>query len=104
MSALWQRLRRWLCEPRIRLPAPGLRVASLRPGDRLQVGSRLWWVEARDPAVAATFELVAAEGPPDCARLANAGERWALETGGRTIELEPAAIIHFPVSSTRKQA
>ncbi len=97
MSTVWQRLRRWLREPLIRLPAPGLTAAALRPGDRLQVGSRLWRVGSK--ATASAFELAAVEGPPDRARLDGAEGRWTFDTGGGAIELDSAAIVHFPVSS-----
>ncbi len=101
-SRLWNRLRRLVHEPRIRLPAPGLRPEALLPGDRLQVGSRLWRVEARRPAdPAAAFELTAADGPPDRAALRCSTGHWtfAAESGGRrAIDLDPAAVIHFPVA------
>ncbi len=104
-SSLWQRFLRLWREPRIRLPAPGLRPEALRPGDRLQIDSRLWRVESRldtarpaDPA--AIFELTAAEGPPSRARLRVAAGRWSFATeddGSRVIQLDPAGVIHFPV-------
>ncbi len=100
MTMLWQRLRRWWHEPRIRLPAPGLCAGDLRPGDRLQIGCRLWRVAAwrgADPAM--IFELTAAEGPADRARLRAGAGRWSLAVEGgdssRAIELDPAWVIHF---------
>jgi hypothetical protein len=106
MSPLWQRLLRWMREPGIRLPAPGLAPEALHPGDRLQIGSRLWRVETRRAAPAATFELTTAEGPPDRARLRGHQGRWTLTSGAGArspaTELEPAAVIHFPVGLTRR--
>jgi hypothetical protein len=103
MNPLWQRLLRLLREPRIRLSGPGLSAVSLSSGDRLQIGSRLWRVEARGASSAGVFELAAADGPPDRARLVIAGERWRLDSDGRTIELDPAAMIHYPMSSSRAE-
>ncbi len=107
MTTLWQRFLRLWREPRIRLSAPGLRAEDLRPGDRLQIGSRLWQVETRSDAARpdvdsdAAFELTAAEGPTDQIWLRVAAGRWTLasESGDpRAIELDPAGMIHYPVS------
>ena len=99
---LWQRFLRLWHEPRIRLPAPGLRAEDLSPGDRLQIGPRLWRVETlSDVGSAATFELTAAEGPPDGARLRVTAGRWTLASAPadtRAIELDTAGLIHYPVS------
>ncbi len=104
MTTLRQRLLRWWHEPRIRLPAPGLSAGALRPGDRLQVGSRLWRIAAcRHRAAAASFDLIAADGPADRARLLATTDRWSLQgiAGADSvlgaIELDPAAVIHFSV-------
>ncbi len=104
MRTLCQRLLRLWHEPRIRLPAPGLRAGNLGPGDRLQISSRLWRVAARqDGDQALTFELTLAEGPPRRARLRLTSGRWtfAFEDGGKSpaSELDPAAVIHYPVSA-----
>ncbi len=102
MSPLWNRLRRLWHEPRIRLPALGLRPAALRPGDRLQIGSRLWRIASRRGAApAAAFELTAAEGPPIRARLrCNAG-RWSLADGSEGspgIVIDAETVIHFSLA------
>ncbi len=104
MSTLWQRFRRLWREPRIRLPVPGLRPEALHPGDRLQIGSRLWRVESRRAAPpAAVFELATAEGPPGRADLRCREGRWSLTSGAGVpspaIELDPAGVIHFPVAA-----
>ncbi len=100
MSPFWKRLQRLLHEPRIRLPAPGLSPGALHPGDRLQIGSRLWRVETRqDAELAVAFELTAAEGSPCGARLRVSPGRWSLSSGagGRSPELalDPASMILF---------
>ncbi len=102
MTTLWQRFLRLWHEPRIRLSAPGLRARDLRSGDRLQIGSRLWRVEAlSDADPATTFELTAVDGPPDRAWLRAAAGCWTLAAGPagpRAIDLDPADVVHFPVS------
>ncbi len=105
MNTLWQRFLGLWREPRIRLAAPGLRPEDLRPGDRLQIGFRLWRIAARSDAArpdadaTAVFELTAAEGPPDQAWLRIAAGQWTLAEPGipRAIEIDPAGLIHFPV-------
>lgn len=100
MTTLWQRCLRLWHEPRIRLSGPGLRAQDLRPGDRLQIGSRLWRIEVRPDATAA-FELTAADGPPDRAWLRATAGCWTLAAepaGPRAIDLDPADVVHFPVS------
>ncbi len=102
----WNRLRRLWHEPRIRLPASGLRPGALHPGDRLQIGSRLWRVESRGEAgIGVAFELAATEGLEGRARLRCSSGRWLLAPEDRDavpeIDLDPAAVIHFPVVGTK---
>lgn len=102
MTDLWSRLFRWWREPRIRLPQVGLRPESVRSGDRLQVGARLWRVSAGSGAPAWTFELTAVEGWSGQARLRFHGGRWAfihLAAGYKSvIEIDPLTMIHYPVA------
>lgn len=102
MTRLWWRLRRLWFEPRIRLPAPRLKPDELAPGDRLQIGSQLWRIEAPSAEDPATLELTRADGPDARARLRLVTGRWTLATesgvGSAAVEVNPAAMIHFPVS------
>lgn len=104
MKGLWRRLARLLRESEIRLAAAPLALDAIRPGDRLQIGPRLWRVERRRPDEA-SVEL-AGDGSRARLRFA-AGDRfrpWIFDDGEKEIRLATRDLLHFPVAGPRLTA
>ncbi len=98
MRRFLQRLRRLFAQSRIRLPLAEFRASELQPGDRLQIGSRLWRLGTLGPA--GELELLACDSASARARLRRSQQppagSWLLLEDGRVTILQASDLLHFP--------
>ena len=100
MSGLLRRLVRLWGQSRIRLPRRPPGLEDLLPGDRLQVGSRLWRVQGRLLLESGGW-MVRLEAEGDVpgereARLVQDAGSWILLEGGLRHPLPPDGLLLFP--------
>ncbi len=99
MKRLWRRFLRLLRESEIRLAADPLSLDALRPGDRVQIGPRLWRVERRRSGER-SVELA---GDGFRARLrftaSDPLRPWILDDGETAIRLAARDLLHFPLAA-----
>ena len=106
MRRLWQRLARLARQSEIRLPAARLRLSAVRPGDRLQIGPRLWRVKRTSPS-GARVELAAVDGRSRARLRVSPGEpesAWILEDAEAAIRVAPEALLHFGLDEIAETA
>ncbi len=103
---LWRLLRLWR-QPRIRLPRQ-LDPEALRPGDRVRIAARWWWIVACSRTASGhDCELISLDKLSELVRLHAGAGGWSLSAGDRMIELTAEDVLHFPVGqelSLRQEA
>jgi hypothetical protein len=104
MRRLWRRLERLLDQSRIALPRHALTSTDLRPGDRLQIGPAVFWVQgslllSSGPLAFRLQDLEGAERGP--IRLLEMRGTWTLIRGGGRVEVPVDCVTHYPVAVNR---